>query len=59
METAAGFRREDTSQLRCDKLDAFLELTASRDEIALLADMLLLPNDGRYPALQLTGPQQR
>jgi predicted ATPase len=41
------------------KLDALLAQTStSIQEAALIADMLSLPNDGRYPALELT-PQQR
>src|SRR4029078_5034029 len=42
-----------------DKLDALLAQTStSADDAALLAAMLSLPNDGRYPAFELT-PQQR
>ena len=59
VERAAGLAREDTSQARLDKLDAMLAKTStSREDAALLAEMLSLPNDGRYPALVLT-PQQR
>ena len=32
--------------------------STSAQDVALLAEMLSLPNDGRYPALELT-PQQR
>ena len=32
--------------------------STSREDTALLAEMLSLPNDGRYPTLELT-PQQR
>jgi hypothetical protein len=32
--------------------------STSTQDAALFADMLSLPNDGRYPALELT-PQQR
>ena len=55
MERAAGFAHEDTAQAKLDKLDALLaqSLTA-REDAALLAEMLSLPNDGRYPALELT-----
>ena len=59
MERAAGFTHDDTTQAKLDKLDALLakSLTPPQDA-ALLADMLSLPNDGRYPTLTLD-PQQR
>jgi len=60
MERAAGFRHEDAPQVKRDKLDALLAQTAtSGADIALFADMLSLPNDGRHPALGLTPQQQR
>jgi class 3 adenylate cyclase/predicted ATPase len=59
IERAAGFTRDDTSQKKLDKLDALLAQSAtSAHDAALFAEMLSLPNDGRYPALELT-PQQR
>ena len=59
IERAAGFTRNDTLQAKLDKLDALLaQSSASADDAALFAEMLSLPNDGRYPALELT-PQQR
>jgi hypothetical protein len=59
MERAAGFTRDDTSQARLDKLDTLLaQSSTSAQEAALSAEMLMLPNDGRYPVLELT-PQQR
>ena len=59
MERAAGFAHDDTTQARLDKLDALLAQTStSPEDAALFADMLSLPNDGRYPALELA-PQQR
>jgi class 3 adenylate cyclase/predicted ATPase len=58
-ERAAGFAHGDTPQAKLDKLDALLAQSAtSADDAALFAEMLSLPNDGRYPAPQLT-PQQR
>src|SRR5271163_581253 len=59
MERAAGLAHGDTPQAKLDKLDAALvqSLTSIQDA-ALFAEMLSLPNDGRYPALDLT-PQQR
>ena len=59
MERAAGLAYDDTPQAKLDKLDAVLAQTStSIQDGALFADMLSLPNDGRYPALELT-PQQR
>jgi predicted ATPase len=56
---AAGFAHDDTPQAKLDKLDALLAQTStSAHDAALFAEMLSLPNDGRYPALELT-PQQR
>jgi predicted ATPase/class 3 adenylate cyclase len=60
MERAAGLTRDDTPQAKLDKLDAVLARTStSREDAALFADMLSLPNDGRYPALDLTPSQRR
>ena len=59
MERAAGLAHDDTPQARLDKLDALLAQTStSVQDAALFAEMLSLPNDGRYPALDLI-PQQR
>jgi predicted ATPase/class 3 adenylate cyclase len=57
MERAAGLAYDDKLQAKLDKLDAVLAQTSTQDA-ALFAEMLSLPNDGRYPALELT-PQQR
>ena len=54
MERAAGFAYDDTPQEKLDKLDVLLAQTAtSKQDAALFAEMLSLPNDGRYPALEL------
>jgi predicted ATPase len=59
MTRAAGLAREDDVKSKLDKLDALLAAPgASREDAALFADMLSLPNDGRHPVLELT-PQQR
>ena len=59
MERAARLTHNDTTQVKLDKLDVLLAQTStSIQDASLFADMLSLPNDGRYPALQLT-PQQR
>ena len=59
MERAAGFARDDTARAKLDKLDAVLaqSFTSPQDAV-LFAEMLSLPNDGRYPTLEIS-PQQR
>jgi class 3 adenylate cyclase len=60
LERAAGFRRDDTSEQRLEKLEGLL-LQATNDisEIApLLADLLSIPTGSRYPMIDLT-PQKR
>jgi DNA-binding winged helix-turn-helix (wHTH) protein len=60
MERAAGLARDDTPQAKLDKLDAMLATTStSMQDTALLAEMLSLPNDGRYPALELAPERRR
>jgi predicted ATPase len=60
MERAAGFMHDDISQTKLDKLDAMLAQTStSTDNAGLFVDMLSLPNDGRYPKLELTPEQRR
>jgi class 3 adenylate cyclase len=59
LERAAGFTYDDTSVAKLDKLDTLLaQQFTPREEAALFAEILSLPNDGRYPTLELT-PQQR
>ena len=60
MERAAGFAHHDTPRARLDKLDAVLAQTStSKQDAALIAEMLSLANDGRYPALEFAPPQRR
>ena len=60
MERAAGLTHDDTTQAKLDKLDALLAQTStSKQDAALFAEMLSLPNDGRYPTLDLTAQQRR
>ena len=60
MERAAGFVHDDGPQAKLDKLDAQLaQASTSNQDAPLFADMLSLPNDGRYPALDLTPEQRR
>src|SRR5262252_3544898 len=59
MERAARLLHDDTREQKLDKLDALLaQASTSIQDAALIAEMLSLPNDGRYPALELT-PQRR
>ena len=51
---------DDSAQAKLDKLDALLAQTStSEQDAALFAEMLSLPNDGRYPAIELTPEQRR
>jgi class 3 adenylate cyclase/predicted ATPase len=61
LERAAGFRREDTAEARLDKLEAVLaRATGDLGEAApLLAALLSLPADDRYPPLGLTPQKQK
>ena len=60
MERAAGLGHDETFQAKLDKLDALLAQTStSIQDAALFAEMLSLPNDGRYPAIELTPEQRR
>ena len=60
MERAAGFVHDDIPQARLDKLDMMLAQTStSKQDAALFAEMLSLPNDGRYPTLDLAPEQRR
>src|SRR5262249_57558391 len=59
LERAAGLARDDTPQAKLNKLDAVLvQSSTSAQDAVLIREMLSLPNDGRYPPLDLT-PQQR
>ena len=60
MERAAGFVHDDELGAKLEKLDRVLAQTStSKEEAGLFADMLSLPNDERYPALELTPEQRR
>jgi class 3 adenylate cyclase/predicted ATPase len=60
MQRAAGLAHDDKPRARLDKLDALLAQTStSIEDAALFAETLSVPNDGRYPALDLTPEQRR
>ncbi|MBZ9670924.1 AAA family ATPase [Mesorhizobium sp. ES1-3] len=57
LERAAGLERDDPPERKLDKLGALLA-PASPEDGALLAELLSLPTEGRFPPLQLT-PQRK
>jgi len=61
LERAAGFKTDDTSEQRLDKLEAVLAMGASQVQTVapLFAALLSLPFGGRYPPLALSPTQQR
>jgi predicted ATPase len=60
MERAAGFAHDDTAAAKLDKLDTLLAQTSTPIQNAVLfAEMLSLPNDGRYPALDFAPEERR
>ena len=60
IERAAGFAHEDTTQEKLDKFDALLARNSTpRQDAAQFAEMLSLPNEGRYPTVELTPQQKR
>jgi len=60
MERAAGLAHDDTPPAKLDKLDTLLaQSSTSAQDAALFAEMLSLPNDGRYPTLELAPEQRR
>jgi predicted ATPase len=61
LERAAGFKADDTSEQRLDKLEALLAMGASRIEgvAPLFAALLSIPFGERYPPLMLSPTQQR
>ena len=60
MERAAGLAHDDTPHAKLDKLDTVLAQTSTPiQNAALFAEMLSLPNDGRYPALDLAPEERR
>ena len=59
LERAAGLAHDDKPRARLDKLKALLDRTStSIQDAALFTELLSLPNDGRFPALDLA-PQDR
>lgn len=60
MERAAEFVRDDEPRDRLQKLEVSLaHSSATREQIALIADMLSLPTDGRYALPEMTAQQRK
>jgi class 3 adenylate cyclase len=60
LERAAGLAHDDAPRAKLDKLDALLAPSwTSPEDAGLLAEMLSLANDGRYPILTLPPEQRR
>ena len=57
LEKVAGFSRDDTAREKLTKLEAILA-NAPPDDIGIIAALLSIPNDGRYPVPELS-PQKR
>jgi tetratricopeptide (TPR) repeat protein len=61
LERAAGFKADDTPELRLDKLEAVLALGTNQVQAVapLFAALLSIPFGDRYPQLTLSPAQQR
>src|SRR3954452_4470854 len=61
LERSAGFKADDTAEMRLDKLEALLALRAPQVQtvVPLFAALLSIPCEDRYPKLQLSPAQQR
>jgi class 3 adenylate cyclase/tetratricopeptide (TPR) repeat protein len=61
LERAAGFRADDTTELRLDKLEALLALGTTRVQVVapLFSALLSIPFGDRYPQLAFSPAQQR
>jgi class 3 adenylate cyclase/tetratricopeptide (TPR) repeat protein len=61
LERAARFEPGNGGGERLDKLEALLNSTVSNvpQDLALIAELLAVPNDGRYPVLEISPQQKR
>ncbi len=61
LERAADFDRRDTAEAKLNKLEALLAQSATdvREAAGLLAAVLAIPTDHRYPPLALTPQRQK
>jgi class 3 adenylate cyclase len=59
LERAAGFERDDAARAKLEKLEMLVAANGPAEgDVQLLADLLSVPLDGRYPPLDLT-PQRK
>ncbi len=60
-ERSAGFALEDSAAIKLEKLEALLSATDNLTDstASLLADLLSIPFDGRYPPLDLAPAQRK
>ncbi len=59
-ERAAGFERNDSTEVKLDKLEILWGSSGTaREELGLIADLLSLPHGDRYPRLELTPQKHR
>jgi class 3 adenylate cyclase/DNA-binding SARP family transcriptional activator len=61
LEQAAGFEPESSAGAKLDRLEALLGPTAKNlpCDVALIAELLAVPTNGRYPALAVSPQQKR
>ncbi len=61
LERAASFEPGSDARAKLDKLEALLKPTARNvpRDVALIAELLAVPADGRYPALAVSPQQKR
>ena len=60
LERAAGFVRADVPAAKLDKLEAMLATTSSAaEDLTLIAELLSIPTDDRYPSLNLLPQRKR
>jgi tetratricopeptide (TPR) repeat protein len=61
LQGAAGFATGDDAGARLDKLEALLKPTAKNvpQDLALIAELLAVPVDGRYPVVEVSPQRKR
>jgi class 3 adenylate cyclase len=61
LERAAGFEPGNSAKAKLDKLEASLKGTARNvpRDVALIAELLAVPLDGRYPVVEVSPQQKR
>jgi DNA-binding SARP family transcriptional activator len=61
LEQAAGFAPGDSAAAKLDKLEALLRPAARNvpRDLALIAELLAVPTDGRYPVVEVNPRQKR